>query len=48
MYYGNVERMTSVTNEDVKYTSAWYWCIKFTPSPNALIVAVISSFPGGR
>ena len=28
MYYGNVERMTDIINEDVKYTSAWYRCIK--------------------
>lgn len=29
MYYGNVERMTDIINEDVKNTSAWYMCIKF-------------------
>ena len=29
MYYGNVEEMTDIINEDVKYTSAWYRCINF-------------------
>ena len=29
MYYGNVEEMTDIINEDVKYTSTWYRCIKF-------------------
>ena len=24
-----VEEMTDIINEDVKYTSAWYMCIKF-------------------
>ena len=24
-----VEEMTDIINEDVKYTSAWYRCIKF-------------------
>ena len=28
MYYGKVERMTDIINEDVKYTSAWYRYIK--------------------
>ena len=28
MYYGNVGRMTYIINEDVKYASAWYRCIK--------------------
>ena len=29
MYYGNVERMTDIINEDVKNISVWYRGIKF-------------------
>ena len=29
MYYGNVERMTDIINEDVKNIPVWYRCIKF-------------------
>ena len=29
MYYGNVERMTDIINEDVKYIPVWYRSIKF-------------------
>ena len=28
MYYGKAKGMTGVINEGVKYTSAWYRCIK--------------------
>ena len=27
MYYGNVERMTDIINEDVKNIPIWYRCI---------------------
>ena len=44
MYYGNVERMTDIINEDVKYTSAWYRCIKFYTFAWGFSLFIITEF----
>ena len=44
MYYGNVGRMTDIINEDVKYTSAWYRCIKFYTFAGCFLLFIITEF----
>ncbi len=44
MYYGNVGRVTDIINEDVKYTSAWYRCIKFYTFAGCFSLFIITEF----